>query len=59
MNTPITMSLRDWFASMAMQGLLASDVNTHWDADEIADLAYKQADEMIKERHRDRSNGQM
>ena len=47
-STPI--SLRDHFAGLAMQGLLASDINAKWDEDEIAMIAYGQADAMIAER---------
>lgn len=41
------MTLRDYFAAMAMQGI-QSRVN--WSVESIADLAYKQADEMLKAR---------
>lgn len=41
------MTLRDYFAAMAMQGI-QSRVN--WSIEAIADLAYKQADEMLKAR---------
>ena len=45
------MTLRDWFAGMAMQGLCGSDV---WPNDAnipyIAKLSYEMADEMIKAR---------
>ena len=47
------MTLRDWFAAKAMQGILAGDHPiTHW-LDAIAETArvsYKQADAMLKER---------
>lgn len=42
------MTLRDYFAARALQGLLAS--NTHFDADELASQAYLHADAMLKER---------
>lgn len=44
------MSLRDWFAGMAMQGMNASESwadNTH---DSIANAAYDQADAMLAAR---------
>lgn len=41
------MSLRDYFAAQAMQGI-QSRVN--WSVESIAELAYKQADEMLKMR---------
>jgi hypothetical protein len=41
-------SLRDKFAGLAMQGLLAS--NNNWSEDDIAMSAYEQADAMLKER---------
>ena len=47
-STPI--SLRDHFAGLAMQGLLASDINAKWDEDEIAMIAYGQADAMMERR---------
>lgn len=43
-------SLRDHFAGLAMQGLLASDTEFQTLSDSIAVLAYEQADEMIKRR---------
>ena len=41
------LTIRDYFAAMAMQGI-QSRVN--WSIESIADLAYKQADEMLKAR---------
>jgi hypothetical protein len=43
------MSLRDWFAGMAMQGLLA---NCGADSEQIAKKAYEYADAMLVERNR-------
>lgn len=40
-------TIRDYFAAKAMQGI-QSRVN--WSIESIADLAYKQADEMLKAR---------
>lgn len=47
------MSLRDWFASMALIGNLASETE-EWsvDCDEAASMAYAYADRMIKERQK-------
>ena len=44
------MSLRDYFAAKAMQGLLAAD--TGWDEYDCAKYAYAQADAMLAERER-------
>ena len=45
-------SLRDHFAGMAMQGLLSSDKDAKWDEDDIALIAYGQADAMLAERNK-------
>ena len=45
-------ALRDHFAGLAMQGLLSSDVNTKWDGDDIALIAYGQADSMLERREK-------
>lgn len=42
------MSLRDYFAAKAMQGLLASEV--YAPREEFAESAYKMADAMLKAR---------
>ena len=44
------MSLRDYFAAKAMQGLRASDVEYTMAHSVIAELAYKQADAMMEAR---------
>ena len=44
------MSLRDWFAGMAMQGIYASDVHNQWRAEKAAKSAYRTADAMLKAR---------
>ena len=49
-------SLRDHFAGLAMQGLLSSDINTKWDEDDIALIAYGQADAMLAERKKGNDN---
>ena len=45
-------ALRDHFAGMAMQGLLAADKNTLWNEDDISFLAYGQADAMLERREK-------
>lgn len=45
-------SLRDHFAGLAMQGLLSSDVSAKWGEDDIALIAYGQADAMLAEREK-------
>jgi hypothetical protein len=46
------MTLRDWFAGMAMQGLIAGTVKpeTVWTPDDLAESSYCMADIMLKER---------
>ena len=44
------MSLRDYFAAKALQGLLASTVEGGYEV--FAEAAYKVADAMIKERNK-------
>ena len=43
-------SLRDWFAGLAMQGFIAADASLNLDEGVISHNAYSQADEMLKER---------
>jgi hypothetical protein len=43
------MSLRDWFAGMAIQGTLSDPCSTF---NTVAAMAYKQADAMLAERKR-------
>jgi hypothetical protein len=50
---PSDLTLRDHFAALAMQGLLAADIDFDWSCQDIAEVAYKQADEMLKEREKD------
>ena len=47
------MTLRDYFAAKAMQGILAATLtpNTIWSQDEVAETAYTVADAMLKERN--------
>lgn len=44
------MSLRDWFAAKAIQGLLASPDTSRATLEQIVSDSYRIADEMIKER---------
>lgn len=44
------MTLRDYFAAMAMQGMLACPIQPQSDAEMFARDAYKISDAMIKER---------
>jgi hypothetical protein len=46
------MTLRDYFAAKAMQGLLVATVTpiTVWSQDDVAETAYKMADAMLKVR---------
>ena len=46
-------SLRDYFATAAMQGLLASDATLRSTFDEISSSAYAQADSMLQEREKE------
>jgi hypothetical protein len=46
----IRQSLKDDFAAKAMQGLLAADTQFTMYSAQIAEIAYKQADEMLKAR---------
>lgn len=49
-SEPTGMSLRDWFAGLAMQGFLSQQVI--WEDRECAARAYKVANAMIAERDR-------
>ena len=46
------MTLRDYFAAKAMQGLLVATVTpiTVWSQDDVAETAYNMADAMLKAR---------
>ena len=46
------MSLRDWFAGMALQGIMAAPKRISVDCIDIAIDAYKLADAMIKEKEK-------
>jgi len=49
-------ALRDHFAGLAMQELMAADVRVIWDNESIAELAYDQADAMLAEREKRNEN---
>ena len=46
------MSIRDWFAGMAMQGIIScpGDLDGYYEEDVVATNAYKMADAMLRER---------
>lgn len=46
------MSLRDYFAAKAMQGLLSTDLKPDVEDEDLAEVAYAIADAMIQERTR-------
>ena len=46
------MSLRDWFAGMAMQGQIIADQRAADNPEKAAERAYANADAMIKEREK-------
>ena len=49
-NFTYGMTLRDYFAAKAMQGLIAADTGFTMPALRIAELAYEQADAMMEAR---------
>ena len=51
-KNPEGMTLRDYFAAKAMQGVIAGTVKpeTVWTPDELAESSYCMADAMLKER---------
>ena len=51
-NVRYGMTLRDYFAAKAMQGILAGTLTPQevWSQDEVAELAYNVADAMLKAR---------
>lgn len=44
------MSLRDWFAGVAMQGIFAADHQNNFTSHDVAKWAYDAADQMLAER---------
>ena len=55
MNTPPiqNITLRDYFAAAAMQGLLTSEIVREYSNTHVANIAYMVADAMIAERDDD------
>ena len=55
MNTPPIdkITLRDYFAAAAMQGLLTSEIVGDYSNKHVANIAYMVADAMLEERERD------
>lgn len=45
------MTLRDYFAAKAMQGLLATTKDEEWKYEEVASISYEMADAMMRERN--------
>ena len=45
-------SLRDHFAGLAMQAMIAADVREVYANGDVAEIAYKQADAMLAEREK-------
>jgi hypothetical protein len=46
------MTLRDYFAAKAMQGMLSENSGIRYPTDELVDFAYKVADAMISAREK-------
>ena len=46
-------TLRDYFATAAMQGMLSENSGIRYPTDELVDFAYKMADAMIEARKND------
>jgi len=44
------MELRDWFAGMAMQGMLSENSGVRYPTNELVEFAYQVADAMMKQR---------
>ena len=55
MNTPPidNITLRDYFAAAAMQGLLTSEIVGDYSNKHVANIAYMVADAMLEERDND------
>ena len=49
-HTPAGISLRDWFAGLAMQGFASDGIDTNWSLHVIARNAYELADAMLVRR---------
>jgi hypothetical protein len=46
------MELRDWFAGMALSGLLANPKNDEMDNDDLVTICYSTADDMMEMREK-------
>lgn len=46
------MTLRDYYAGLAMQGLLTAELVGEYSNDHVAEIAYVIADAMLKERNK-------
>jgi hypothetical protein len=46
------MTLRDWFAGMVLQSLMYTVIKTELLMPDFVELAYKTADQMLKERNK-------
>jgi hypothetical protein len=46
------MTLRDWFAGMALQGLNAAPYVADWSEDDVIEMAWRQSEYMLKERNK-------
>lgn len=51
-NVSAGMTLRDYFAAAALQGVLASNRDTCWQHEKVAEFCYAQADAMLEARKR-------
>lgn len=49
-------TLRDWFAGQALCGLWCGAAGHEFDADDLAAVAYQQADAMLAARNKEASN---
>ena len=50
MNVGLEVSLRDYFAAAALQGMIASCTQQNWQEEYAAKAAYQLADAMLKAR---------
>ena len=46
------MTLRDYFAAKALQGLIASDLKFDLDPETLSEFSYNLADDMLKQRNK-------
>lgn len=50
------MELRDWFAGLAMQGMLSENSGVRYTTEELVYFSYEVADVMMKEREKNERN---